>query len=47
MLTLPCLSLQTFASILVVAPHPDDDIIISSGVIADAVSRGEQVTVVL
>ncbi|MCU7865386.1 MAG: PIG-L family deacetylase [Candidatus Thiodiazotropha sp. (ex Lucinoma borealis)] len=46
MLALPCVSLQAIASILVVAPHPDDDIIISSGVIADAVSRGEQVTVV-
>ncbi|MEW8050556.1 MAG: PIG-L family deacetylase [Candidatus Thiodiazotropha sp.] len=34
------------ASILVVAPHPDDDIITASGVIADAVNRGEQVTVV-
>ncbi|MEW8683651.1 MAG: PIG-L deacetylase family protein [Candidatus Thiodiazotropha endolucinida] len=34
------------ASILVVAPHPDDDIITASGVIADAVDRGEQVTVV-
>ncbi|MES9829718.1 MAG: PIG-L family deacetylase [Candidatus Thiodiazotropha sp.] len=34
------------ASILVVAPHPDDEIISASGVIADAVGRGEEVTVV-
>src|SRR5262245_48807086 len=34
------------AGILVVAPHPDDDIITSSGVIFDAIRRGEQVTVV-
>jgi LmbE family N-acetylglucosaminyl deacetylase len=34
------------AGILVVAPHPDDDIITSAGVVFDAIRRGEQVTVV-
>ena len=34
------------SSILVVAPHPDDDIITSSGVISRALRRGEQVHVV-
>jgi len=33
------------ASILVMAPHPDDDIITSSGVISRALRRGEQVHV--
>lgn len=34
------------ASILVVAPHPDDDILIAAGVTMAATERGEQVTVV-
>jgi uncharacterized repeat protein (TIGR02543 family) len=34
------------ASVLVVAPHPDDDIITSAGVINRAVERGEEVRVV-
>lgn len=34
------------ADILVVAPHPDDDIITSAGVIARALDRGETVRVV-
>jgi hypothetical protein len=34
------------ASVLVIAPHPDDDIITSSGVIVRALRRGEQVHVV-
>jgi LmbE family N-acetylglucosaminyl deacetylase len=34
------------AQTLVVAPHPDDDIIIASGVIQRALARGEQVWVV-
>jgi LmbE family N-acetylglucosaminyl deacetylase len=34
------------AQILVLAPHPDDDIITSAGIIADAHRRGESVTVV-
>jgi uncharacterized repeat protein (TIGR02543 family) len=34
------------AKILMVSPHPDDDVITSSGVIAQAVARGEPVQVV-
>ena len=34
------------AKILMVAPHPDDDVITSSGIIAQAVARGEPVHVV-
>ncbi|MGB5602296.1 MAG: PIG-L family deacetylase, partial [Gammaproteobacteria bacterium] len=34
------------ASILVVAPHPDDDVLMASGVISNAISNGEAVTVV-
>src|SRR5690606_10583380 len=34
------------AGLLVVAPHPDDDLLIASGVIAAAKARGEQVVVV-
>ncbi len=42
-----CWSISTAqANILVVAPHPDDDIITSAGVIYSAVKRGEAVTVV-
>ena len=33
-------------NILVIAPHPDDDIIISAGVTYAATQRGEQVTIV-
>src|SRR6478736_1638533 len=32
--------------LLVVAPHPDDDLLIAAGVIASAKARGEQVKVV-
>jgi LmbE family N-acetylglucosaminyl deacetylase len=31
---------------LLLAPHPDDDLIIAAGIIADAHRRGEPVTVV-
>ena len=34
------------AKILVVAPHPDDEIILASGIIAGAVERGEPVRIV-
>jgi LmbE family N-acetylglucosaminyl deacetylase len=34
------------AQILVLSPHPDDDILISAGIIADAHRRGEPVTVI-
>ena len=34
------------AKILVVSPHPDDDVIISSGIVSKAVARGEPVHVV-
>ena len=34
------------AKILMVSPHPDDDVITSSGIIAQAVARGEPVQVV-
>ena len=34
------------AAILVLAPHPDDDIIIASGVVVKALERGEEVRVV-
>jgi LmbE family N-acetylglucosaminyl deacetylase len=37
---------QVQAKILIVAPHPDDDLITSAGVIARAVARGEAVRVV-
>lgn len=39
-------SLAFAGGVLVVAPHPDDDILIGSGVIANAVQRGDQVKVV-
>ena len=39
-------SASAFADILVVSPHPDDDIIMASGVIFKALERGEQVRVV-
>ncbi len=41
-----CVS-STAAKILVVAPHPDDEALMFSGVIYSALSRGEQVKVVL
>ena len=34
------------AKILVVSPHPDDDIIMASGIVSRAVARGEEVRVV-
>ncbi len=34
------------SKILVISPHPDDDVIISAGVVYAATQRGEQVTVV-
>jgi len=34
------------AQILILAPHPDDDVLISAGIISDAHRRGEQVVVV-
>jgi LmbE family N-acetylglucosaminyl deacetylase len=34
------------ANILVVAPHPDDDTIMASGIVSRAVQRGEQVRIV-
>ena len=37
---------QSNADILVVAPHPDDDIISTAGIITAAVKRGERVTTV-
>jgi len=37
---------QSGAAILVVAPHPDDDVIVAAGIISAAVNRGEKVTVV-
>ncbi len=37
---------NVFAKILVVSPHPDDDIITASGIIAKALQRGEQVKIV-
>jgi LmbE family N-acetylglucosaminyl deacetylase len=39
-------SLSLASGVLVVAPHPDDDLLIAAGVIASAKARGEQVTVV-
>ncbi|HSB96067.1 MAG TPA: PIG-L family deacetylase [Spongiibacteraceae bacterium] len=49
--TLGCLlalhaSLSSAAGLLVVAPHPDDDLLIAAGVIANAKARGDQVKVV-
>ena len=35
-----------YAKILIVSPHPDDDIIMSSGIIYRAIARGETVKVV-
>jgi len=45
-LTLLILTPRAYSNILVVAPHPDDDVIIASGVINAANQRGENVTVV-
>lgn len=39
-------SLAVAGGLLVVAPHPDDDLLIAAGVIANAKARGEQVKVV-
>jgi len=49
--TLGCLlalnaSLSSASGLLVVAPHPDDDLLIAAGVIASAKARGDQVKVV-
>jgi len=35
-----------YAKILVVSPHPDDDIVTSAGVVCKAVQRGEPVKIV-
>ena len=39
-------TLSMAGGVLVVAPHPDDDLLIAAGVIASAKARGDQVTVV-
>lgn len=39
-------SLSSAGGVLVVAPHPDDDLLIAAGVVASAKARGDQVTVV-
>jgi LmbE family N-acetylglucosaminyl deacetylase len=41
-----CSSLALAGGLLVVAPHPDDDLLIASGLIANAKARGDQVKVV-
>lgn len=46
LLTITVSPTLSHASILVVAPHPDDDVITSAGVIYRALQRGEQVRVV-
>jgi LmbE family N-acetylglucosaminyl deacetylase len=38
--------LPAFADILIVSPHPDDDVIIASGIVQRAVQRGEIVHIV-
>src|SRR6266545_643706 len=44
--TVLMLALPARAELLVIAPHPDDDVITSAGVIARARARGESVRVV-
>ena len=40
------LTMQSQAKILILAPHPDDDIIMASGIVSRAVLRGEDVRIV-
>lgn len=35
-----------YAQVLVISPHPDDDVIMAAGVVSRAIDRGEQVTIV-
>jgi LmbE family N-acetylglucosaminyl deacetylase len=41
-----CTSTTVASGVLVVAPHPDDDVLIASGVIYNAIARGDDVKVV-
>lgn len=41
-----CSSLAAAGGLLVIAPHPDDDLLMAAGVIANAKAHGEQVKVV-
>lgn len=41
-----CVSVCKADGVLVVAPHPDDDVLIASGIIANAIARGDEVKVV-
>lgn len=41
-----CASTSLAAGIMVIAPHPDDDVLIAAGIVSHAISRGDSVKVV-